>query len=315
MPVFAFLIVCTTTLCSPAPSAPLRTGPMSAGPLVWEAPPTAEVVDAYLDLCFEGRDLDGAFGLISEDVHFVDPTAEVFGGPGARGVTGRDLFRTLSESWSLESSHFEIASSFVSGEYAVQVGSLDWKTAGQPPVTGVPFCTVLRVQEGVITERTDYGDYDDLVGTKRSPIEEAARSYFAAYAGLDLDGLEKRLAENAVLEDPIGASTGGVGRIEGQTHSLASLEEAQAFVRDLDLEVAHSFFSGTHAFFYGTARYRVVLEGKEARLEHPFAHLIQFEGEKVILHRRYVDHESIQRRLSSVLSKDARDAGAAKSEG
>lgn len=267
---------------------------------------TATVAADYVQACFQERAMDAAFDLVADGVTFVDPTAEIWGGPASIGVTGREPFRKLTASWSLESSHLDVAQTFTSGTYAIYTGQIGWQAAGQPKVEGVPFCTILRVQDGVVTDRRDYGDYDRIVPlsdemrAKQDAVGERGRAYFDAYASLDLEALDALLADDATFVDPTAEMSDEPLAFDDKFALLAMLEGVKGHVRGLRLDAPFQIACGTHVVFAGTARYEVLREGAEpVRVEHPFLMALTIEGERVVEHRRYLDHEALWHALST----------------
>lgn len=237
------------------------------------------------------------FTLVSEDVHFVDRPGEIFGGGVEKGVYGKEAFRRLVASWAIEELVWTEHHSFVSGEYAVFTGGLRWKQAGQPLSPVVPVSLVLQVRAGKIVSRRDFGDYDVFfpnVKSAEAELEEKARAYFASYLARDLGELEGFLAEDALFVDPTAGS-----ETRGRLEILASLEASRASMGEVAFEEGVTIFTGRHALFLGDASCTLSLEGRRVPVTFPFVAHIEFEGDRVVEHRRYVDHAALERQLKA----------------
>ena len=263
------------------------------------------ITHEYLHKSFDQRDVDAMFDLMSDDVAFIDPTAELWGGPASAGVQGKDMLRKLVASWNIVEAGFEIEHSFFTGPYAVYVGKAMWHSPGQPPMRDLPFCTILKVEDGQITERRDYGDYDVMfpkAQEREGALAEAADRYFGAYGADDPKTMEGLLDDYAVYLDPTRATLGKPLEVRGKYEILAMVEQAAGSAPDLEIDVRLRFYSNRHALYATTARYTVDgaeygAPGAEWKLEHPVVHVLEFREGKVVEHRRYLDYAGVRRQI------------------
>jgi len=256
------------------------------------------VAREYLSLALGPGD---EFALVSDDVHFVDRPGEIFGGGVEQGVYGKEAFRRLVKSWAIEELVWTEHHAFFSGEYAVFTGGLRWRQAGQPLSPVVPVSFVLQVRDGKVVSRRDFGDYDVFfpnVKSGEAELEEKARAYFEAYLAFDLGELEGFLAEDALFIDPTAGS-----EMRGRVELLASLKASQAGMGEVAFEEAVAMFTGRHALFLGNASATLLSEGKQIPVTFPFVAQIEFDGDRVVEHRRYADHAAIERQLMSALGQ------------
>ncbi len=261
----------------------------------------------YVHKTFEQRDLDGQLALMSANVFFVDPTADVWGGPASLGVKGRDNLRRLIQSWNIAESSMHVQHSFVTGPYALYAGEISWQANGQAPVKGVPFCTVLKVADGAIVERRDYGDYDRLFPQaqgREAELAKRADRYFEAYRDDDPRTMDGLLADEAVYLDPTSVTVGEPIEVRGKYEILAMIEQAAGDAGDLEVDVRFRFYSNRHAFYVCQASYAIDgaelgAPGTEFRLEHPVVHVLEFEDGKVVEHRRYLDYAAAGRQIEA----------------
>ncbi len=305
---FAPFSLALVPLAFATPLAPIA---VSAAPASPAADPAAEVSEVeelthrYLHHTFGQRDVDAMMACMSDDVAFVDPTAELWGGPAARGVQGKDVLRKLVASWGIVESDFTVRHSFVTGPYAVYVGEAMWHTAGQAPVKDLPFCTILKVRDGAIVHRRDYGDYDRLfpqAAKREAELVERADRYFRAYREDDPRTMEGLLHDDAVYLDPTRAAVAEPLEVRGKYDILAMVEQAAGNAGDLQVDVRWSFASNRHVVYECLARYtmdgaEVGAPGSTFRLEHPVLHVLEFRDGLVVEHRRYLDYATAGRQI------------------
>lgn len=270
-------------------------------------PDTAAVAEQYVAANFQERDLGRAGALLAEDAWFVDPTGEVFGGPLASGVRGREAILDLQRSWRVEGSSFAVALEFVAGEYAVRAGTLDLRYPGDAHVEDLPFATLLCIRDGAIVERRDYGDYRQLVKAPEvePELERIARSYLEAYFGRRFAELEALQAEGVVFQDPTAAMIGGGRRIEGRAAVRANFERAFTGSLAFAFEPVCSFFFQHHAVAAGTCTFSfsgaaLGLEVERADFELPLLVALEIRDGEVVEHRDYADYATYLAQLAAL---------------
>ena len=188
----------------------------------------------------------------------------------------------------------------------MRAGRCGFSFANGSSVKGVPFATILRVADGAIVERRDYGDYRELASA--SPVEphleDVAREYLAAY-------LERRFADLAELagaslrfQDPTAVLIGGGRVVEGPEAVRAHLERAFQGSLSFELEPTLSFFYHRTALFAGTCRYAYAgrtlgLPVEKASFEVPLVVVLQVRDGEVVEHRDYAGYEDFQAQMAS----------------
>ena len=209
---------------------------------------TQEVADRYFELTFktkrQGEWADAVQALFAKDAVFIDPTTEVFGMPLARGIHGAEKIVKEMLSFGLIDHALDVQAAFVCGEYAVFYGTFtNWTNAATTPGTApiktvYPLVSMLRVVDGVITERRDYGDYWSLmrqmspqdvpvpIDAAEATLTKAAESYRKAYAACDWKALGEFWADDVTFQDPTAEHFGADQLATGETEVNRFLQEA-----------------------------------------------------------------------------------------
>ena len=272
------------------------------GPGLWDE--TASTAAAFRSRVLEQRDFEAGLELVAEDVLFRDPTAVAFDPRLEAGVRGRESVFRLMQSFGLESAELDPATHFHAGPFAVSFGELT--TNGGTGMNHAPFLTVLRVREGRVVARTDYGDYDAFAppaaridGVKAQldhPLVLTALAYLEAIADRDAETAASLLHEDARYADPtsvaLGRETGAKGRAAA-LDCLRSTTSPQGF----EVDELQRFFHGKHAVFHGTYEASFSLgEGEDAKTVAcavPFVTVLKIEHESVVEHVDYVGYDAV----------------------
>ncbi len=231
-----------------------------------ETADTRTVTNTYVQLTFEQK-YDDLLDVYAPDAVFFDPTGDVFQGRIAEGpVQGAEQIIALQKSWGITKSWFDIQTVFTVGEYSLYRGTLTVSFEGSDAEIPVPFMTVLRVQDGHIIERTDFGEYIESFGlgdefdANTESTRETAGRYLQAYLDEDIETQKELLAEDVQFQDPtskvFGPPSGEL--YEGADKLLARRKQIYANIQDFGLEVDDSFESfvaNHHAVYMGTVRY------------------------------------------------------------
>lgn len=132
---------------------------------------TRLVADPYF-AAYIARDWDRLEPYLAEEGGFSDPTATLvfgvvkFDGKAATMKNFREGYAAITHM------AFHPMRAFVSGEYAIYEGTLDWTLDlgdGKQAVTdGMPFMTVLRVVQGRVQEHRDFADYTPFLAAMRA---------------------------------------------------------------------------------------------------------------------------------------------------
>lgn len=131
---------------------------------------TQIVAEPYFD-AYIARDWSRLEPLLSNEAHFVDPTAQlVFGSVDFAGKSA--VMKNLQENYAaIAHMDFKKSRSFFSGEYAVFEGALDWSLAlgdgRTAATTNMPFITILRVVNGQVIAHQDLADYSPFLAAVR----------------------------------------------------------------------------------------------------------------------------------------------------
>ena len=120
---------------------------------------TEVVADQYFQAYLDG-DLDVQAALVTEEVKFQDPTAQVFGPPsGGLFESSEILIERRSKIYeSISDLSFDIESNFYANHHAVYTGHVQY-TAGQGLTFRQPAIIVIEVRDGVVTRQWDFVDY------------------------------------------------------------------------------------------------------------------------------------------------------------
>ncbi len=208
-----------------------------------ESVDTPTITNNYINLTFEQK-YDELLDVYAPNAVFFDPTGDVFQGRVSEGpVQGAEQIIALQRSWGITGSWFDVAAAFSVGEYALYRGTLTVSFEGSDAETPIPFLTVLRAQDGHITERTDFGEYiksfglgDGFDANTESTREIAAR-YLDAYLHEDIETQEELLAEDVKFQDPtskvFGPPSGEL--YEGADDLLARREQIYSNIQDFEL--------------------------------------------------------------------------------
>ena len=142
---------------------------------------TGEVA-ARFRAALEARDFNALSDLYAEDVLFRDETAGSSEPELMAGIRGRAAVISKERSWGeTEPWTFDVEREFASGTHGLFQGMISIPGFGR-----FPFTTVIRVVDGRITERQDYGDYSGHTALVESdpahPMATLARDYMVAYS-------------------------------------------------------------------------------------------------------------------------------------
>lgn len=119
----------------------------------------------------------------------------------------------MQKSWGLVESHWGVDTTFTMGQYNLRRGVLTVRYQGSDQLIPIPLVTVLRVVNGRIAERTDFGDYltpfgvPDLDQTTATTRDVAGR-YLRAYLGGDVDTQTALAADDIQFQDPTSKVSG-----------------------------------------------------------------------------------------------------------
>jgi ketosteroid isomerase-like protein len=277
-----------------AAATAIACGTIAAAPLAGQAS-TEEVAGRYLERTFAQR-YDELVDLYAEDAVFHDPTADVFEGPVADGpVRGAAEIVALQKSWGIHASEFDVTRHFTVGERALYEGTLNIRYGEEAPWIAIPFITVLRVEDGRLTERTDFAEYvesfqlGDAFDANTASTADVAARYLRAYLDADFATQEALLDEGARFQDPTaqvyGPSSGRL--LDGRDAILDRRRATFGNVRAFDLEVERTFIGNHHAVFIGTTTYTLA-NGR--RFEQPAVFVVEVRDGRVTRHWDFVDY-------------------------
>lgn len=255
---------------------------------------TDEVVARYIDLNFSQR-YDELIDLYAPDAVFHDPTGDVFEGPVSEGpVRGASSIIAMQKSWGLAETRWEIDASFSVGQYNLRRGILNVRYQGSDQWIPIPLVTVLRVVDGRIAERTDFGDYTEPFGL--SGFDEATASTrdvagraLRAYLDGDVETQIALSAEDIQFQDPTSRVYGPPSGELYQGVDVLAARRRQIYVNvsDFDLDVEKEFVGNHHAVFMGTTTYTV--RGGQ-RFEQPAVFVFEVRDGKVTRQWDFVDY-------------------------
>lgn len=272
---------------------------------------TAEVAARYIELSF-GQQYEALKEVYADDVLFIDPTGDVWSERLANGVRGADSVISLEKSWEITSSSFDIQESFSVGEYALFRGLLTWTTRSSPQVT-TDFITIVRVVDGRVAERHDYGNYVTPFGQSMPAAvhdntrasEEIGRRYFQNYLDREHDAMLASYADSVTFQDPTAAWFGpnSGGFYQGKSGVDAMMRRVFQNISEFDFEVEKAWFSNHHAVFMGKTTFTLVPAATGApgdiTFEHSAVFVVTVADGKVIAHRDYVDYSTFRRQLQA----------------
>jgi len=276
-----------------------------------QALPAADVARDYVELNFRARKLEQAAAKLAQDAFFIDPTGEVFGGVLSKGIRGRAEILKLQQSWGVVDSSFDVAVEFCAGEYAVFAGHFSFGYAAGGRFEDVPFMTILRVADGAVQERHDYGDYRPLVPQAPATDEQLTqgRTYVQTYVARDFEALARLQSEDCTFQDPTAALLGGGQAHQGPAAIRANFERAFAGCQKFEYEPTFEFAFGRYAVFAGQCRYAfpgraLGIQAESAKFELPLIVILEFEDGRIASHKDYADYATFREQF-------ARQAGAA----
>ena len=287
------------------------------GPAAGQVVPTVgEVAEEYMALTMAGR-LDETRPLYAEDVFFIDPTTDVFDAPLAMGVQGADEIIALQRTWGIEHGQMDVVESFVSGEHAVFYGLHSARYSSGAEGGPMPFASILRIRDGRVLERIDYGDYVGYTarlrrgqpGAGARSLEQTARAYMSAYADGRFEDWAGLFGAGPVFQDPTRAVFGDESDAPrvGADGIIAWFTETFDPVLEFDIDIRDSFYTPSHAVFLSQVRWVVDpaalagAEDDEGREEEdaepvevsvPLVTALTFEDGKIVGHRDYWNAEA-----------------------
>lgn len=268
-------------------------------------PSTAAIASRYRELMLT-RQLDATKAVCAEDLFFIDPTTDVFEMPLARGIAGVDAVLALEKSWNIGHFDFQPSLAFTSGVFDLAFGALSGD--GKAPF---PFLNVLRIEEGVVAERIDYGDYTGatakaLAGTGGEILQsvKATGDRYVAVYGHDLASLEASLADDASFQD----RTAGILQpeyaklVSGRATMVAFLRSAFEGIEDLEIAVLDRFYTPSHAVYATRVRFRVAVPTTDGatrmvQAEEPLVIVLEIVDGKVKKHRDFWHAAGYRRQL------------------
>ena len=125
---------------------------------------TAEISDRYFN-AYVDRDWDRIEPLLAEGAQFDDPTARIiFGGVGHQGKAA--MLKAFREGYAaISAMSFDSQRVLHSGDYGIFEGVLNWtlELEGMSVASSTPIVTIVRVENGLVTEHYDYVDYAPFV--------------------------------------------------------------------------------------------------------------------------------------------------------
>jgi limonene-1,2-epoxide hydrolase len=268
-----------------------------------ESRDVATVAQRYMDLTLTGR-LEEAGALYATDLFFIDPTTDVFDFELAMGVEGPEAAIEVQRSWGID--HMEQAEirRFVSGEHAVFYGPLTVTYRSGSTSGPLPFVTILRVRNGLIQERTDFGDYVGYtgrldrgeVGAAGGAKARTARAYMQAYSDMRVESWHDLYGSSPVFQDPTLAAFGNGGDAvqTGADAIIAWFIENMQSQLAFELSIEDQFYTPSHAVFLTTVRSVVdgaSMGGRDGPVEAlvPMVTALTFEDGKIVGHRDYWD--------------------------
>jgi ketosteroid isomerase-like protein len=270
---------------------------------------TEAIASRYLELTFN-QQYDALGEVYADDVFFVDPTGDFWGGTLAEGVRGNEELIALQKSWGLTSADFQIQEKFAVGEYALFRGVLTWTTGNNPDGVTTDFMTVIRIVDGKVAERHDYGNYQKVfpgspdTENNATTTEVVGTTYFQAYLDQERDRMQAMYGVPASFQDPTAAFFGPLSgeRVEGAEAIIANMNRAFEPITDFEFDVEGSWVSNHHVVFLGRCRY--TLAGKAlgttrpVTFEHSAVFVITVVDGRVVEHRDFVDYSTFREQLA-----------------
>lgn len=273
---------------------------------------TETIAARYLYLTF-AQQYDALKDVYAEDVFFVDPTGDVWQGSLAQGLRGADKVIALQKSWGLTSADFAIDEQFAVGEYALFRGQLTWTTRNNPVGVTADFMTVIRVVDGRVAERHDYGNYlrafggsmSDEIHANAKTSEDVGTKYFQAYLDQRHDVMEQLYAPEVSFQDPTAAYFGGPSSTlyQGRDSVVAMMDRVFQPISHFAFDVEDAWFSNHHAVFMGTVRFTLIAAAngtaEDVTFEHSAVFVITVVDGQVVAHRDFVDYSTFRDQLQA----------------
>jgi len=260
-----------------------------------ESVSTPTVTNAYVELTFEQK-YDELLDVYAPDAVFFDPTGDVFQGRVSEGpIQGAEQIIALQKSWGITSSWFDVKAAFSVGEYALYRGTLTVSFESSDSETAIPFLTVLRAQDGHITERTDFGEYIKSFGlgdgfdSNTESTRDIAGRYLQAYLDADTKTQEELLADDVQFQDPtskvFGPPSGELYR--GADDLVKRRKQIYSNIQTFGMEVEESFVANHHAVYIGAVNYTL---NSGTAFKQPAVIVIEVQDGRVTRHWDFVDY-------------------------
>ena len=272
---------------------------------------TETIAARYLALTF-AQQYDALEDVYAKDVFFIDPTGDVWNGPGSKGVHGADNLIALQKSWGLTSADFAIDEQFAVGEYALFRGQLTWTMRNSHDGVTTDFMTIIRVVDGKVAERHDYGNYlgafggsmSDEIHANAETSEDVGAKYFHAYLDQRHDVMERLYATEVSFQDPTAAYIGGPSSVyQGRDSVVVMMDRVFQAISHFTFDVEDAWFSNHHAVFMGTVRFTLVAAAagtpEDVTFDHSAVFVITVVDGLVVAHRDFVDYSTFQDQLQA----------------
>jgi len=273
---------------------------------------TETIATRYLELTFT-QQYEALADVYAEDVFFVDPTGDVWQGSLAQGVRGADKIIALQKSWGLTSADFAIEEQFAVGEYALFRGQLTWTTRNNPDGVTTDFMTVIRVVDGKVAERHDYGNYlrafggsmPDVIRANAKTSEDVGGKYFQAYLDQRHDVMEQLYAPEVSFQDPTAAYFGGPSSTlyQGRDSVVMMMDRVFQSISHFTFDVTGTLVSNHHTVFMGTTRFTLLAAAagtpRDVTFEHSAVFVITVVDGRVVAHRDFVNYSTFRDQLEA----------------
>jgi len=268
---------------------------------------TTDIARAYVEEVMENRDYEAAEILTSEDIFFRDPTSLGMGLGLAEGIHGRDALIEVQKQFKLVRAKMAPKHEFSSGPYHCVLGEFSSWAAGASYPSSFPLLTILKVEDGQIVERTDFGDYGVLNPKNQTPEAiakelgtpqvQAAKAYVKAYGERDYDAMLALAAEEVVFQDRTAVRIGSGTPVQGRERFSHMLRSVLGNLSSFSIQIDTEYFHGNYAVFAGEVSYafpgaQVGLSAESFGVTHELAIVLEFKDGKIIRHDDLADYDA-----------------------
>jgi len=173
--------------------------------------------------------------------------------------------------------------------------------------------TVIRVVDGKVAERHDYGNYlrafggsmPDVIRANAKTSEDVGGKYFQAYLDQRHDVMEQLYAPEVSFQDPTAAYFGGPSSTlyQGRDSVVMMMDRVFQSISHFTFDVTGTWVSNHHTVFMGTTRFTLLAAAagtpRDVTFEHSAVFVITVVDGRVVAHRDFVNYSTFRDQLEA----------------